>query len=194
MNFNGVLGSLCFPSLPCFAGHNFLKYKDRGAGLAAGSAYNDWHFEDWCSPYADRFIPMAVVPLWDGKLAAAEMERMARRGVHALTFPDNPTACGLPSIHSPEWDALWKTCADYEVMLCCHSGSGGGAPHASLDTPIEAWIICMPLPIANSAADWRHSTILQHYPNLRRTPSEGGAAWIPTFHEHAHKQHTTPAA
>src|SRR3546814_10645732 len=73
--------------------------RDRGAGLAAVRAYNDWHFEDWCSPYADRFIPMAVVPLWDGQLAAAEMERMARRGVHALTFPDNPTAWGLPSIH-----------------------------------------------------------------------------------------------
>src|SRR3546814_10692855 len=118
MNVNGVLGSLCFPSLPGFAGHNFLKYKDRGAGLAAVRAYNDWHFEDWCSPYAERFIPMAVVPLWDGQLAAAEMERMARRGVHALTFPDNPTAWGLPSIHSPEWDALWKTCADYEAMIC----------------------------------------------------------------------------
>src|SRR3546814_20917558 len=91
MNVNGVLGSLCCPSLPGFAGHNFLKYKDRGAGLAAVRAYNDWHFEDWCSPYADRFIPMAVVPLWDGQLAAAEMERMARRGVPALTFPDNPT-------------------------------------------------------------------------------------------------------
>src|SRR3546814_15083662 len=86
------------------------------------------------------------------------MELMARPGVHALTFPDNPTAWGLPSIHSPEWDALWKTCADYEVMICCHIGSGGGAPHASMDTPIEAWLLSMPIPIANSAADWMHST------------------------------------
>src|SRR3546814_8648592 len=34
--------------------------------------------------------------------------------------------------------------------------SGGGAPHASMDTPIEAWILSMPISIANSAADWMH--------------------------------------
>src|SRR3546814_11561021 len=101
MNVNGVLGSLCCPSLPGFAGHNFLKYKGRGAGLAAVRAYNDWHFADWYSPYADRFIHMAVVPLWDGQLAAAEMARMARRCCHGLHFPDNTTAWGLPSIHNP---------------------------------------------------------------------------------------------
>jgi len=192
MNANGVMGSLCFPSLPGFAGHNFLKYKDREAGLAVVRAYNDWHFEDWCGPYPDRFIPMAIVPLWDGQLAAAEMERMAKRGVHALTFPDNPTAWGLPSIHSPEWDALWKVCADHDVMICCHIGSGGGAPHASDDTPIEAWILSMPISIANSAADWIHSDLWQRYPDLKMTLSEGGIGWIPYFLERAditHERH-----
>lgn len=189
MDVNGVLGSLCFPSLPGFAGHSFLKYKDREAGLAVVRAYNDWHFEDWCSPYPDRFIPLAVVPLWDGQLAAEEMKRMAKRGVHALTFPDNPTAWGLPSIHSPEWDALWKVCADYDVMICCHIGSGGGAPHASDDTPIEAWIISMPISIANSAADWIHSDVWRKHPNLKMTLSEGGIGWIPYFMERADITH-----
>ena len=192
MNANGVLGSLCFPSLPGFAGHNFLSYKDREAGLAVVRAYNDWHFEDWCGPYPDRFIPLAVLPLWDGALAAAEMERMARRGVRALTFPDNPTAWGLPSIHSPEWAALWKVCADHGVVICCHIGSGAGAPHASPDTPIEAWILSMPISIANSAADWIHARIWQQYPDLKLSLSEGGIGWIPYFMERAditHERH-----
>ncbi|MDB5425491.1 MAG: hypothetical protein JWQ29_2907 [Phenylobacterium sp.] len=192
MDANGVLGSLCFPSLPGFAGHTFLKYKDRTAALAVVRAYNDWHFEDWCGAYPDRFIPMALLPLWDGALAAAEMERMARRGVHAVTFPDNPAAWGLPSIHSPEWAPLWKVCADHDVMICCHIGSGAGAPHASDDTPIEAWILSMPMSIANSAADWLHARIWQQYPDLKMSLSEGGIGWIPYFLERAditHQRH-----
>lgn len=192
MNANGVLGSLCFPSLPGFGGHNFLKYKDREAALATVRAWNDWHFEDWCGSYPDRFIPLAILPLWDGALAAAEMERMARRGVHAVTFPDNPTAFGLPGIHHAEWEPLWKVCADYEVMICCHIGSGPGAPHASSETPINAWIVSMPISIANSAADWLHSRIWQKHPTLKMTLSEGGIGWIPYLVERAditHERH-----
>ncbi|MBU3993814.1 MAG: amidohydrolase, partial [Alphaproteobacteria bacterium] len=101
------------------------------------------------------------------------------------TFPDNPTAWGLPSIHNAEWDALWKVCADYDVMICCHIGSGPGAPHASEETPIDAWIVSMPISIANSAADWLHSEVWRKYPNLKMTLSEGGIGWIPYFTERA---------
>ncbi|MBW8315743.1 MAG: amidohydrolase, partial [Hydrogenophaga sp.] len=43
MNANGVLGSMCFPTFPGFAGQRFQSYDDRGVSLAAIQAYNDWH-------------------------------------------------------------------------------------------------------------------------------------------------------
>jgi hypothetical protein len=48
MNANGVLGSLCFPTFPGFAGQRFQGAKDRDVAKAAIQAYNHWHLHDWC--------------------------------------------------------------------------------------------------------------------------------------------------
>ena len=54
-----------------------------------------------------------------------------------------------------------------------------------MDTPIDAWIITMPISIVNSAADWLHLKALQRYPDLKIALSEGGIGWIPYFLERA---------
>jgi hypothetical protein len=53
MNVNGVLGSLCFPSFPRFAGTLFLEVGRRDPELAYAvvQSYNDWHIEEWCGTY-----------------------------------------------------------------------------------------------------------------------------------------------
>jgi predicted TIM-barrel fold metal-dependent hydrolase len=131
-----------------------------------------------------------LVPLWDPKLCAEEVTRLAKLGFHAISFPDNPAIAGLPSIHSPAWDPLWKVCADNGVVLCCHIGTGANAPHASNDTPIEAWIITMPMSISNSAADWLYAPMWKKYPDLRMALSEGGIGWIPYLLERADFAHS----
>src|SRR5215207_5170559 len=47
MNAGGILGSICFPSFPGFAGRLFAT-EDPEFSLALLQAYNDWHVEDWC--------------------------------------------------------------------------------------------------------------------------------------------------
>jgi len=74
MNANGVLGSLCFPTFPGFAGQRFQVHADRDVSLAAIQAYNDWHLHDWCNAAPGRFIPLMLVPWWDMQAAAAEVE------------------------------------------------------------------------------------------------------------------------
>lgn len=154
MNANGVLGSICFPTFPGFAGQQFQSYEDRGVSLAAVQAYNDWHLHDWCNAAPSSFIPLMMAPWFDMQAAAAEVQRLAKQGVHALTFSDNPTVHGYPSIHNSYWDPLWKACADNDVVICCHIGTGVKAAHASDESPINAWITSMPISISNSAADW----------------------------------------
>ncbi|UZG46045.1 amidohydrolase family protein [Caldimonas thermodepolymerans] len=186
MNANGVLGSLCFPTFPGFAGQRFQQYKEaREVSLAAIQAYNDWHLHDWCNAAPGRFIPVMIVPWFDPAAAAAEVERMAKQGVHAVTFPDNPTVHGYPSIHNAYWDPLWKACADNEVVICCHIGTGAKAEHASEESPIDAWITSMPISIANSAADWIWAPMWKKFPNLRMALAEGGIGWIPYLLERA---------
>ncbi|HQD16003.1 MAG TPA: amidohydrolase family protein, partial [Ottowia sp.] len=121
--------------------------------------------------------------------AAAEVKRLAAQGVHALTLSDNPTVHGYPSIHNDHWDPLWKACADNNVVICCHIGTGVKAAHASDESPIDAWITSMPISISNSAADWIWAPMWKKYPKLRMALSEGGIGWIPYLLERADFTH-----
>ena len=110
---------------------------------------------------------------------------MAKHGVHAISFPDNPAMAGLPSIHNTYWEPFWKKCCDLKMVLNCHIGTGAQAMHASDETPIDAWITTMPMSISNSAADWLFASFWKRYPDLRMALSEGGIGWIPYLLERA---------
>ncbi len=185
MNVNGVLASVNFPTFPAFAGNTFLRHVDKEAALIAVRAYNDWHLQDWCGKAPGRFIPMIILPLWDMSATLDEIKRMSELDVHAISFPDNPVPAGLPSIHSEYWEPLWKGLSDHQMVINCHIGSGYVPPHASDDTPHDAWIATMPISIANSAADWTFAEFWDRYPDLRMALSEGGIGWIPYFLERA---------
>ncbi len=185
MNVNGVLGSLNFGSFPGFAGARFLAMNDKDLALATIRAYNDWHLHEWCNAYPGRFIPNAYLPLWDVDLAVAELKRVAALGFRTVAFPENPKLIKLPSLHHDQWDPLWKTFNDEQVVISCHIGSAGNAPYASDLTPIDAWITSMPISIATAAADWLFAKFWSKYPNLRMALSEGGIGWVPYLLERA---------
>lgn len=185
MNANGQLGGLCFPTFVSFGGLLFLGAKDRLAARAIISAYNDWHIDEWSGSAPGRFIPLAILPLWDVQGCVEEAKRVARKGCHTLTFPDNPAAVKLPSIHSGHWDPLWKAMSDNKQVISCHIGSGYQPPHASMDSPIDSWILTMPIAIANAAGDWLFSMVFQKFPDLKLALSEGGIGWVPYFLERA---------
>lgn len=184
MNVNGVLGAINFPTFPSFSGNVFIGFADDLAAMAV-QAYNDWHIHEWCAAGPGRFIPMAILPIWDMQATLAELERVSALGVHAISFPDNPARIGLPSIHNQYWEPMWKKLSDLQIVINCHIGTGARAEHASDESPINAWITTMPMSIANSAADWLHASIWKRYPDLRVSLAEGGIGWIPYFLERA---------
>lgn len=187
MNVNGVLASLNFPTFPTFAGNVFTEAaKTRSdAAVRAVRAYNDWHVHDWCGNARGRLIPLILLPIWNMGETLAEMKRMSDLGVHALSFPDNPSLVGLPSLHNEYWEPFWTACVEYRMVINCHIGTGARAAHASAETPIDAWITTMPMSIANSAADWLFASFWNRHPQLRMALSEGGIGWIPYFLERA---------
>src|SRR6202043_2279034 len=156
MDANGVLGSLCFPSFPNLCGQLFARSADKEAALAILQAYNNWHIDEWCGAYPGRFIPVAILPMWDVDAMVAEGRRVVAKGCHSVAFPDNPTVKGLPSIHNPIWEPFWRACADNNVVINCHIGTGNQPAHPSMESPIEVWTIVMPMAIALGAADWLH--------------------------------------
>src|SRR5207248_4423773 len=60
MNANGVLGSLCFPSMPGFCGQLAARVEEEGIVKALLQGYNDWHIDEWCGTYPGRFIPLSL--------------------------------------------------------------------------------------------------------------------------------------
>ncbi|HEX7819682.1 MAG TPA: amidohydrolase family protein [Sphingobium sp.] len=184
MNANGILSSLNFPSVVQFDGYLFHGMENKANALTLLQAYNDWHIDEWCGTYPGRNIPNALVPYWDPQLVVEEIERVAKKGCHAISFCDNPAIKGYPSIHNAAWEPMWKACADNDICINIHIGSGAQAPHASMESPIDAWITTMPISIVNSAADWLHLKALADYP-LKVALSEGGIGWIPYFLERA---------
>ncbi|KUI35963.1 amidohydrolase [Mycobacterium sp. IS-1590] len=183
MNAGGILGSMCFPSFPGFAGRLFAT-EDQEFSLALVKAYNDWHVEEWCGAYPARFIPMTLPVIWDPVECAKEIRRNAERGVHSLTFTENPAAMGYPSFHDFEhWKPMWDALVDTETVLNVHIGSSGRLAITAPDAPMDVMITLQPMNIVQAAADLLWSRPIKEYPTLRIALSEGGTGWIPYFLE-----------
>ena len=181
MSANGVLGSMCFPSFPQFCGQLFARRaaSDAGEALAMIRAYNDWHVEAWSDAEPGRFIPLCLPVMWDPELGAAEVHRMAAKGVHAVTFSENPAKLGWPSFHSAHWDPFWMACAEEEMVVCMHIGSSSELIITAADAPIDVMISLQPMNTVQAAADLLWSPVLRKFDDLRFALSEGGIGWIP---------------
>ena len=181
MSAGGVLASINFPSFPGFAARLFAT-DDPDFSLALVRAYNDWHIDQWCAAAPGRFIPMALPAIWDPVACAGEVRRVSEKGVHALSFTENPTALGYPSFHDLSyWKPLWDALVDTDTVMNVHIGSSGRLAITSADAPMDVMITLQPMNIVQAAADLLWSAPIKAYPGLKIALSEGGTGWIPYF-------------
>jgi predicted TIM-barrel fold metal-dependent hydrolase len=184
MDANHVEASLCFPTFPRFCGQTFEERKDRDLALLCVRAYNDWMIDEWCSGEGrGRLVPLTLIPLWDVVLAAAEVQRCAAKGSHAIAFSECPPYLGLPSIHSGAWDPLWQACVDTDTTVNMHIGSSSRMPSTSMDAPIMVGAALQAQNSSSSLVDWLASGVLVRYPALRIIFSEGQVGWMPYYLE-----------
>jgi predicted TIM-barrel fold metal-dependent hydrolase len=185
MNAGGVLATMNFPSFPGFAARLFVT-EDVDFSLALVQAYNDWHIDEWCASHPGRFIPMAIPAIWDPQLCADEVRRVSKKGVHSLTFTENPATLGYPSFHDHEyWKPLWEALVDTDTVMNVHIGSSGKLAVTALDAPMDVLITLQPMNIVQAAADLLWSAPIKAYPELKIALSEGGTGWIPYFLDRA---------
>ena len=129
------------------------KSDDPGLGLAVLRAWNDWHLDAWAGAYPDRIIPLQLPWLADPQLAAEELRRNAERGFKAVSFPELPAQCGLPSLHTGVWDPFLAHARRRDRHLPAHRlravGADPRAGHSVRDhhepVPVNALVAC---------ADW----------------------------------------
>jgi len=178
MSANGVLAGLCFPTWPGVFGSVFAKASDKKLALEVLQRYNDWYMQEWVGSAPGRFIPCAVMPLWDPEAAAREVVRMKRLGCNSITLPPNPVAEGLPSWHQPYWDPVLKACEDNGVVINLHIADATTAV-PSPDSAVDAFISVMGVSLYSTAVDLVFSPVFRKFPRLRFGLSEGGAGWVP---------------
>jgi len=187
MDVNWTEAQMCFPTMPRFCGQTFTEMADHELGLLCVQAYNDWQVDEWCAGTGGRLIPLMIVPLWDAELAAAEVRRMAARGVTATCFTEIPPFLGLPSIHSGYWDPFFAACDETGVVVNMHIGSSSKMPSTSPDAPP---MVGSTMTFANcmmSMVDFLMSGVLVRFPNVKLSYAEGQLGWIPYILERADK-------
>lgn len=191
MDANHTQAAICFPNtLPRFCGQTFYEREDKELALLCVKAYNDWIIDEWSAgPAYGRLIPLAIVPLWDPQLAADEIRRVAAKGCHSITFPENPVPLGLPSLHDPSrhWDPVFIACEETDTVVCMHIGSSSSMPTTAPDAP---FIISSTLTFQNaqgSMLDYIFSGTLERFKKLKIAYSEGQVGWMPYVLERADK-------
>src|SRR4029077_18628315 len=117
------------------------------------------------------------------EVLAAEVRRTAAKGCHAVTFSENPSKLGHPSIHTDYWDPFLQACSDENVIVCMHIGSSSELVITSPDAPMDCLITLTPMNIVQAATDLVWSPVLRKFPDLKVALSEGGIGWTPYFLE-----------
>ena len=126
MDETGVSAEVVYPNILGFGGQNAARVDDE-LRIACVQIFND-AMGELQAESGQRMFPMALLPWWDPKLAAREIERahaMGLRGVninsdpHTFTRPDGSK---LPDLGQPFWDPMWEVCQGLDMSVNFHIG------------------------------------------------------------------------
>ena len=166
MDINGIYASVNFPSfLPGFAGQRLQQVtKDPELAMASVRAWNQWHLEEWAGTHPGRIIPCQIPWLLDPDVGAAMIRSNAELGFRAVSFSEDPSRLGLPSIHSGHWEPFIRACAETGTVINLHIGSSGSSPGTSADAPPDVAGVLFFAYAIFAAVDWLFSLVAVRYP------------------------------
>lgn len=181
MNANGVLASMCFPTMAGFNARTFTESRDKELAYVMLRAYNDWAIDEWCGTYPGRFIPLGIVPMWDVDLAVTEVRRLAKKSCRSISFLETPHVQGFPSFLSGHWDPMLEALCEENMVLSLHIGAGFDVIKRPQEAPVDHLMVLACQISAITAQDLLFGPTLRRFPDLKVALSEGGIGWIPFY-------------
>ena len=183
---------MCFPSFPGFGGGTFQRAQDKELALLCIKAWNDFYIDEWCATAPDRYVPLAILPMWDIDASVAEADASPRRARAPVSFPDSPVPLGLPSFHSDHWDRCGRSARRPRCRCRCTSVPAPSCPasrsprssrsRVRWPCPTRPFAVAIALFSTNlmwTTVDLLFSGKLQQFPDLKFSLAEGGIGWIP---------------
>ena len=195
MDLDGVDAQVCFPTLPGLAGMDLIEIPDKPYALALIRAYNDWLVDEWNAADPERLFGAAILPLWDLDATAAEVRRVAARGIKVVSLPSSPgTIPGCKNFPDPAWEPVWDALEETGLPAEIHIVSGKADLSALQATGAGTEIFVALAPSSNmtTVATLLFSGILHAHPKLKFISAESGIGWLPYFIEradYAHRKH-----
>jgi predicted TIM-barrel fold metal-dependent hydrolase len=143
-------------------------------------AFNDWAAE-YCSHDPKRLIGLGVISLEDIPAAAAELKRIATKGLRGALIWGAPPADKPYSL--PDYDPFWAAAQDLQLPLSLHIGTGRRGIRFDLPRRGSELYTYMKVPqeIQLSFADLIVGGVLERFPRLRLVSAENDISWIPHF-------------
>lgn len=187
---NGILASVCFPTLPRFGGVLFHQFDDKELADHCVRAYNDFILDEWCAGGPPgMFVPMTIVQLWDPAKAATEAKRCIDKGARAICMPEMMSPLGLPSFYTDHWDPVHAVVQEAGVPITMHIGSSGYLPPTSPEAAATVMFALGTIGIQVAATDLMISPVCRKFPDLKFVFAEGGIGWVPAALERADRQY-----
>lgn len=158
-----------------------LAVDDMQPELAASFArvYNEWLFS-YCKAAPNRLIPVGALSRHDPKAALDELARLADQGWTAIVTRPNPIA-GRTLGH-PDWEPLWRACAERGVALVLHEGTHARAQTVGADrftTRFAQHACSHPIEHMLAFTSLLEAGVFERHPTLKVAFLEAGAGWVP---------------
>ena len=125
MDVNGVLASMCFPTMAGFNARTFTEAGDKELSLVMLKAYNDWAHRRVVRRVPGSLHPAGHRPdVGRRPRGRGGASASATKGCRSISFLEAPHAQGFPSFLSGHWDPMLSAMCDENMILSLHIGAG----------------------------------------------------------------------
>jgi predicted TIM-barrel fold metal-dependent hydrolase len=175
MDQDGVAGDILYTTL----GFRMFWIKDAGFQRACFQVYNDW-LAEFCSYSPKRLKGLALISLYDAKLAAEDLADCAKKGLAgAIVWASPPEE--LP-FYSESYDPFWAAAQELSMPLSLHEFAG--FRWVDWDSDAKKRTVAAGInshEVESTFATLILSGVLERFPRLKVVSAELNCGWLPYF-------------
>jgi predicted TIM-barrel fold metal-dependent hydrolase len=186
MDDQGIYAQIAYPNVLGFGGQK-AQIVEEGLRVASTQIFNDAMAEMQVDS-GNRIFPMALLPWWDVKKAAAEAERCSKMGLRGVNINSDPHLHDLPPLGDAYWNPLWDVCEANGLPVNFHIGASDSStswfynaswPNSSMNQMLALSGVMLFVDNLRVMGNILMSRFLEKRPNLKFVSVESGAGWVP---------------